>query len=51
MSPSVRLLSWSPALWTTLTLLLAFVLVNVLAYRHARAMTHFAPGGTRTAKP
>src|SRR5260370_8799116 len=51
MSPSVRLLSSSPAFWATLALVLAFVLINVLAYRQARAMTHFAPGGTRTANP
>lgn len=32
-------------------LLLAFFLVNLLAYLHARAMTTFAPAGVRTAKP
>jgi alpha-beta hydrolase superfamily lysophospholipase len=51
MSPSVRLLSSSPAFWTTLALVLTFILLNVLAYRQARAMTHFAPCGTRTALP
>jgi alpha-beta hydrolase superfamily lysophospholipase len=47
-----RLLSWlrrHP--WRTLlvSLLGAFLLLNVLAYRHARAMTRFAPSGTQTA--
>ena len=38
---------------TTLGLLLlfAFVILNVVAYLHAWAMTHFAPEGTRTLKP
>jgi alpha-beta hydrolase superfamily lysophospholipase len=26
-------------------------LVNFMAYRHARVMTHFSPGGARTARP
>jgi uncharacterized protein len=34
-----------------LCVVLAFVTLNVLAYRHARAMTHFVPAGERTAKP
>jgi hypothetical protein len=34
-----------------LGLLAGFVLLNVLAYRHARAMTHFVPAGSRTPKP
>lgn len=28
-----------------------FVILNVLAYNHAYAMTHFSPGGVRTGKP
>lgn len=31
--------------------LLAFVLLNALAYMHARAMTHFVSSGERTEKP
>ena len=31
--------------------LLAFVLLNAMAYMHARAMTHFVSGGERTEKP
>jgi alpha-beta hydrolase superfamily lysophospholipase len=34
-----------------LFLLLLFVLLNVLAYVHAHAMTHFAEAGERTASP
>lgn len=34
-----------------LFLLLLFALVNLLAYRHAYAMTHFADGGARTGSP
>src|SRR5262249_41646974 len=34
-----------------LTLLLLFVLLNVLAYVHARAMTHYAQAGDRTERP
>jgi alpha-beta hydrolase superfamily lysophospholipase len=34
-----------------LTLLVAFVLLNLVAYRHAHAMTHFASEGARTARP
>src|SRR5262249_924272 len=36
--------------WRTLLLglLVAFLLLNVLAYRHARAMTRFASSGTQT---
>lgn len=30
---------------------IGFAAVNLLAYRHAYAMLHFAEGGTRTAKP
>ena len=30
---------------------LGFVLVNVLAYKHAYAMRHFTTGGPRTVKP
>jgi alpha-beta hydrolase superfamily lysophospholipase len=32
-------------------LLLAFGLLNILAYRHAYAMTHYVPGGDKTGKP
>ena len=32
-------------------LLAGFAALNVLAYRHARAMMHYAPGGARTEKP
>ena len=32
-------------------LALGFVCLNVLAYGHARTMTHFLSGGTRTARP
>ena len=43
---------WShPGVWISLPLLLGFLLLNVLAYRHARAMTRFAPSGSRTARP
>lgn len=31
--------------------LAGFVALNLLAYRHARAMLHYAPGGVRTDKP
>src|ERR1700730_18387795 len=34
-----------------LSLLVAFVLLNVLAYVHARAMTHFDSGAVRTTNP
>jgi hypothetical protein len=34
-----------------LLLLAGFVALNVLAYRHARAMLHYARGGARTEKP
>jgi uncharacterized protein len=34
-----------------LALLAGFAALNLLAYRHARAMLHYAPGGARTAKP
>lgn len=34
-----------------LLLLFAFLLVNALAYAHARAMTHFVVGGPRTRDP
>lgn len=38
--------------WTAGLLLLAgFAALNLLACRHARAMLHYAPGGTRTARP
>jgi uncharacterized protein len=33
------------------TLLLGIVLLNVLAWMHAKSMTHFVNGGERTAKP
>jgi alpha-beta hydrolase superfamily lysophospholipase len=33
------------------TIIFSLVLFNLLAYRHAQAMLHFAPGGDRTAKP
>lgn len=40
------------AAWTAGLLLLAgFAALNLLASRHARAMLHYAPGGTRTARP
>ena len=32
-------------------LLAGFVALNILAYRHAHAMLHYAPGGVRTEKP
>ncbi len=32
-------------------LVVGFVLLNILAYNHAYAMTHFSQGGTRTGKP
>ena len=34
-----------------LLLLVGFAALNGLAYRHARAMLHYAPGGVRTQKP
>jgi alpha-beta hydrolase superfamily lysophospholipase len=34
-----------------LGLLISFVLLNILAYRHARAMTHFVESGKRTGGP
>ena len=34
-----------------LVALAGFTALNVLAYRHARAMLHYAPGGARTGKP
>lgn len=39
--------------WRTLAsgLLAAFALINVWAYRHAWAMTHFAPAGAPTPRP
>jgi alpha-beta hydrolase superfamily lysophospholipase len=49
-----RMLRWlrkHPWRGLFLGLLIAFVLLNVLAYRHARAMTHFVPAGNRTGKP
>ena len=36
---------------TGLVLVAAFVILNVLAYNHARAMTRFSRGGTRTDRP
>jgi alpha-beta hydrolase superfamily lysophospholipase len=36
---------------TSLFLLLLFLVWNVIAYRHAFAMTHFLQGGSRTEKP
>jgi hypothetical protein len=30
---------------------LAMAALNVVAYRHAYALTHFTPGGTRTSRP
>ncbi len=51
MSTAVRFLVSHPGVWVSLSLLLGFLLLNVLAYRHARAMTHFAPSGSRTARP
>src|SRR5688572_6009214 len=33
------------------TLLLGIVLLNALAWMHAKSMTHFVNGGERTAKP
>ena len=32
-------------------LLAGFAALNLLAYRHARAMLRYAPGGARTEKP
>jgi alpha-beta hydrolase superfamily lysophospholipase len=34
-----------------LVLLLGFLVLNFLAFMHAHAMTHFAPGGTKTDRP
>jgi alpha-beta hydrolase superfamily lysophospholipase len=51
MRPTLRWLrsyAWRGLL---LGLLLSFGLLNVLAYRHARAMTHFVPAGDPPAKP
>jgi alpha-beta hydrolase superfamily lysophospholipase len=45
---------WLRARWkrlATLCVLLLLVVPNVLAYRHARAMMHFTPAGTRTKRP
>lgn len=39
------------ALAGLLLLLAGFAALNLLAYRHARAMLHYAPGGARTEKP
>src|SRR5262245_42710443 len=36
-----------PRLTATLAFLTFFILLNILAYRHARAMTHFVSGGPR----
>ena len=38
-------------LWLGLSVLVAFVALNLLAYNHAYAMMHFTQAGTRTAKP
>lgn len=49
-----RLLRWirrHKCLTAFLFLLFAFLLVNVLAYRHARSMTHFVADGVRPANP
>lgn len=49
-----RCLRWLRTRWKRVlvfSLLVLFVLVNVLAYLHARAMTHFVQGGNRTAIP
>src|SRR5262245_16090766 len=40
-----------PEFAVSLFLLAAFLLLNVMAYRHARAMTHFAPGGVPVPGP
>jgi alpha-beta hydrolase superfamily lysophospholipase len=40
-----------PRLAASLCLLALFVALNVLAYRHARAMTHFLPGGGWKRRP
>jgi alpha-beta hydrolase superfamily lysophospholipase len=45
-----KLIGWlwcHPKLTATLALLTLFILLNILAYRHARAMTHFVAGGPR----
>jgi alpha-beta hydrolase superfamily lysophospholipase len=46
-----KLILWmaeNPALTVSLCLLTVFLLLNLLAYRHARAMTHFVPANGRT---
>ncbi len=50
----LRPLRWLRSHWkrvATCCLLLLLVIPNVLAYRHARAMLHFTPGGMRTKRP
>src|SRR5262249_4060195 len=43
---------WSHRKLSTLFVLLAaFVLFNGVAFMHARAMTHYADGGSKTARP
>ena len=50
----MRVVRWArrhPWLSAASALLLLVVLANALAYRHAWAMTHFAPDGSRTPPP
>jgi alpha-beta hydrolase superfamily lysophospholipase len=45
--------AWRPGGWALLAgvAALGFLALNVLAWRHARAMTHYASAGQRTPKP
>src|SRR4051794_26771184 len=42
---------WKRRRWVIGTFAAAFIGVNVMAYLHARAMTHFDPSGARTPRP
>ena len=38
-------------IWAITLILTGFVVINILAYHHARAMLEYVPGGNRTASP
>jgi alpha-beta hydrolase superfamily lysophospholipase len=49
-----KMIGWlglHPKLTAILCLVLLLLLLNLLAYRHARAMTHFVPAGRSTRRP